>query len=115
MDPRLPLQHQAALLGPPFVYNLSLSSSNPRCRPEEEYEDVSSADDERLMSLSPGLFLWLMNIRLGYMVLVIDRGVIIELHTLSRYARQFSYDHLYVGNPNSGSKRSGSLLDAAKA
>lgn len=66
----------------------------------EKYEDVSSTEIERLSSLYPGLFLWLMNIWPGYMVLSLDKGVIFEPYMLSRFACQCGYDQLYVGNPN---------------
>lgn len=67
---------------------------------EEEYDDVSSTKNERLTALSPDLFIWLMNIRLGYMVVVNDKGVIVEPYTPSRFAHQSGYDQLYIGNPD---------------
>lgn len=88
--------------------------SSPDTEPGAEYEDVSS-DVERLTILSPEFFLWLVNIRPGYLVLAIDRGVIIEPYTPSRFAHQLGYDQLYTGNPNPGLQLSGSLLDAARA
>lgn len=53
-------------------------ASFPSAELGEAYEDVSSADDERLIALSLGLFLWLMNICPRYMVLIIDKGIIVE-------------------------------------
>lgn len=55
----------------------------PNVEPGEEYDDVSSAGDERLTVLSPRLFIWLMNIHPGYVVLVIDKGIMIETYTPS--------------------------------
>lgn len=70
--------------------------SIPKAKLGEEYEDVSSVNDKRLMTLCPGLFLWLMNIRSGYVVLIIDKGVIVEPYTSSCFAHQSGYNQLYV-------------------
>lgn len=59
--------------------------SIPDARFRDEYEDASSAEDERLTTLSRGLFLWLINIRPGYMVLSFEKDVIIEPYTPSRF------------------------------
>lgn len=44
----------------------------------DEYEDVSTVEVEWITALSPHLFLGLINIQPGYMVLSLDRGVVIE-------------------------------------
>lgn len=64
---------------------------------------------------SLGLFLWLMNIRPGYMVLTLNNNIIIEPYMPSCFARQSCYDQLYVGNPNLGLQPGGRLLDTARA
>lgn len=95
--------------------------SIPDAEPGEEYDGISSAENERLTTLYPGLFLWLVpwiygtSQCPGYMVLFINMVVIIDLYTPSRFARQLSYKQLYIWNPNPGLQWSGSLLDAARA
>lgn len=56
-----------------------------------------------------------MNIRLGYMVLVLDGRAFFEPYIPIRFARCSGYDRLYVGNPNPDLQHGGGLLDAAKA
>lgn len=59
--------------------------------PGGEYEYISS-DVERLTVLFPKLFLWLINIHLGYIVLVVDMGVVIEPYVPSQFSPQLDYD-----------------------
>lgn len=58
----------------------------------EELVDVSSVEVERLTALTPGLFLWLVNIRLGCMVFALGKGAVIEPYMSSRFARQLGYN-----------------------
>lgn len=115
MDSRIPLQHPKIFMNHhenevfyclPFIPDTELG---------DKYEDVSSAENERLTVLSPGHFLWLINIWPGYILLTIDKGVIIEPYMPSRFARQSAYDQLYVGNPNPVLQYDINYLDAARA
>src|SRR5436189_3310094 len=65
--------------------------------------------------LAPGPFTWLLNIRPGYHLFRREVECWIEPYTPSRFARQFGYDQLYVGNPNSGLAARGTLLEGARA
>src|SRR4051812_32373749 len=65
--------------------------------------------------LAPGPFTWLLNIRPGYHLFRREMECRIEPYTPSRFARQFGYDQLYVGNPNSDLAARGTLLEGARA
>lgn len=88
--------------------------SIPYMPSHDEYANVFSVEDETLTTLPPGFFLWLINIRLGYMVLFLDKGILIEPYTLSLFAYQLGYDQFYIGNLNPKSQRGGNYLDAAR-
>ena len=52
-----------------------------------------------------------MSIRLGYLVFRQIDTYTIEPYLRSRFARQFGYDQLYMGNPNTGLHFSGNLFE----
>ena len=52
-----------------------------------------------------------MNILPGYLVFRQGNVCSIEPYMLSRFARQFGYDQLYFGNPNTGLLFSGNLYE----
>lgn len=79
-----------------------------------QYQDVSSKAGNDT-SLPREAFYWLLNIRLGYLVYVPGRTPVLEPYVPCRFARQFGYDQLYVGNPNSDLRCRGTLFDAARA
>src|SRR4051812_34416107 len=58
-------------------------------------------------------FTWLLNVRPGYHLFRREMECWIEPYTPSRFARQFGYDQLYVGNPNSDLAARGTLLEGA--
>ncbi|XP_020262726.1 uncharacterized protein LOC109838715 [Asparagus officinalis] len=66
-------------------------------------------------SLDVGSFHWLMNIRPGYNVFRSRNLCRIEPYFPCRFARQFGYDQLYVGNPNKWLITCGSLIDGVRA
>ena len=63
----------------------------------EEFKDVG----ERQMSLSRGVFEWLVSIRSSHLLYRSGGTCYLEPYVPSRFARQFGYDQLYIGNPNS--------------
>src|SRR3954463_13971512 len=65
--------------------------------------------------LAPGPFSWLLNIHPGYHLFRRETECWIEPYTPSRFARQFGYDQLYVGSPNSDLVAQGTLLEGARA
>src|SRR3954465_14593254 len=76
---------------------------------------VDLARDNGSTMLAPGPFTWLQNIRPGYQLFHREMECWIEPYTPSRFARQFGYDQLYVGNPNSDLTAWGTLLEGARA
>ncbi|XP_020271457.1 uncharacterized protein LOC109846622 [Asparagus officinalis] len=75
-------------------------------------EEMPGADRT---SLDMGSFHWLMNIRPGYNVFRSKNLCRIEPYFPCRFARQFGYDQLYVGNPNRWLITCGSLIDGVRA
>ena len=75
--------------------------------------DLAGEDGSTM--LAPGPFTWLLNIRPGYHLFRREIECWIEPYTHSRFARQFGYDQLYVGNPNSDLTARGTLLEGARA
>ena len=63
----------------------------------EEFKDVG----EGQTSLSRGIFEWLVSIRSSHLLYRSEDTCYLEPYVPSRFARQFGYDQLYVGNPNS--------------
>ena len=77
----------------------------------EEFEDVG----ESQKSLSQGVFEWLIRIRPSHLLYRSGDTCYLEPYVPSRFARQFGYDQLYVGNPKSNLAFMGSLIDGARA
>jgi len=77
----------------------------------EEFMDVG---DEQT-SLSRGVFEWLVSIRPSHLVYRSRDTCYLKPYVPSRFARQFGYDQLYVGNPNISLAFMGSLIDGARA
>jgi len=91
-----------------------------RCFPDfpdapygERFQDT--ANREEFTSLSMGVFWWLINIRPGYLVFRQGKSCFIEPYFPCRFARQFGYDQLYVGNPNLRLSHAGDLFEGARA
>ena len=76
---------------------------------DEEFEDAG----EGRSSLSQGVFEWLVSIRPSHLLYRSGDTCYLEPYVPSRFARQFGYDQLYVGNPNSDLAFMGSLIDGA--
>ena len=106
-----------------YVRKCILSASNyqlNRCFPEipgasfgELFTDSAGQDD--FTRLSTGIFWWLVNIRPGYVLFRQGTSCTIEPYMPNRFARQFGYDQLYVGNPNARLAFSGNLFEGARA
>jgi len=77
----------------------------------DRFLDIAGPD--RYTTLSTGC--WLMCIRPGYLVFRQGDTCTIEPYLPSRFARQFGYDQLYVGNLNTGLHFSGNLFKGAQA
>ena len=77
----------------------------------EEFKDVG----ERQTSLSQGVFEWLVSIRPSHLLYRSGDTCYLKPYVRSRFARQFGYDQLYVGNSNSSLAFMGSLIDGARA
>ena len=90
------------------------------CAPNFDGADVKDARFMDLLfegssSLEEGTFSWLLMIRLGYLVYRSREKCVIEPYMPSRFARQFGYDQLYVGNPNPALAQIGNLCEGARA
>jgi len=88
-----------------------------RCLPDiqdtscgDQFLDIAGPDG--YTTLTTGVFYWLMSIRLGYLIFRQDDSCTIEPYLPSRFAHQFGYDQLYVGNPNTILYFSGNLEGA---
>ena len=77
----------------------------------EEFKDVG----EGQMSLSQGVFEWLVSIRPSYLLYRSGDTYYLEPYIPNRFARQFGYDQLYVVNPNRSLAFMGSLINGARA
>ena len=66
-------------------------------------------------TLSTGVFYWLVNIRPGYLIFRQGNTCMIEPYLPRQFARQFGYNQLYVGNPNTGLHFSNNLSEGAWA
>jgi len=66
-------------------------------------------------SLQSGVFWWLINIWPGYLLFRQGNSCTIEPYMPSRFARQFGYDQLYVGNPKAQLAFSENLFEGARA
>ena len=65
--------------------------------------------------LGDGTFRWLVGIKPSHLVYQCGDDCYLKPYLLCRFARQFGYDQLYVGNPNSQLGCTGSLIDDARA
>ena len=77
----------------------------------EEFKDMGDGKT----SLSGGVFEWLVSIRPSHLVYRSGDTCYFEPYVPSRFARQFGYDQLYIGNPNTSLAFIGSLIDGARA
>jgi len=77
----------------------------------EKFKDVGDGKT----SLSQGIFEWLVSIRPSYLVYRSGDICYLEPYVPSQFSRQFEYDQLYVGNPNTNLAFMGSLIDGARA
>jgi len=77
----------------------------------EEFKDVGDGQT----SLSRGVFEWLVSIRPSHLVYRSGDTCYLEPYVPSQFARQFRYDQLYVGSPNTSLAFMGSLIDGARA
>ena len=68
-----------------------------------------------MTSLNHGVFEWLVSIKPSHLVYQSGDICFLEPYVLSRFARQFRYDHLYVGNQNTSLAFMESLIDSARA
>ncbi|ONK56558.1 uncharacterized protein A4U43_C10F10040 [Asparagus officinalis] len=59
-------------------------------------------------------FNWLVNIRSGYLTFWVRNQCFIESYLPCRFARQFGYDQLYVGNPRQQLRTHGGLMDGLR-
>jgi len=92
----------------------SLFRCFPRMRDagfNEEFHDAESGDSP----MSRGVFEWLVSIRPSHLLFRSGDTCYLEPYVPSRFARQFGYDQLYVGNPNPDLNFMGSLIDGARA
>ncbi|XP_020251034.1 uncharacterized protein LOC109828452, partial [Asparagus officinalis] len=80
----------------------------------EELTDMEKPRTNRT-ALDVGCFRWLVNIRVGYLVLRVKDRCHIEPYLPCRFARQFGYDQLYVGNPSRSLRVEGGLVDGVRA
>ncbi|ONK67116.1 uncharacterized protein A4U43_C06F15880 [Asparagus officinalis] len=76
-------------------------------------------DDERPREyrtyLDIGCFNWLVNIRPGYLTFRVRDQCFIEPYLPCRFARQFGYDQLYIGNPRQQLRTHSGLIDGLRA
>jgi len=77
----------------------------------EEFMDVGTGHT----FLGQGPFRWLISIQPSHLLCCLGDTCLLEPYVLSRFARQFGYDQLYVGNPNTKLGFEGSLIDGARA
>jgi len=106
-----------------YVRKSILSSSNyqlDRCFSEisdasygDKFGDLAGLDD--FTRLPSGVFWSLINIQPEYLIFRQGDSCTIEPYMLSRFARQFGYDQLYVGKPNSGLRFSSNLFEGTWA
>jgi len=68
--------------------------------PGTGYNDEFHDTRDNQTSLRLGTFKWLVDIRSSYLVYQSSDNYYLEPYLPSRFARQFGYDQVYVGNPN---------------
>ena len=79
----------------------------------DKFADLAGPDDFTRLPL--GIFWWLINIRPGYLIFQQGNSCTIEPYMPIRFAWQFGFDQLYVGNPNTGLCFSENLFEGAQA
>jgi len=91
-----------------------------RCFPEihdasygDKFADLVGLDG--FTRLPSGVFWWLINIRPRYLIFWQENSDTIEPYMPYRFARQFSYDQLYIGNASPNSRFCGNLFEGARA
>ena len=72
----------------------------------EEFKDVKDS----MTSLNRGVFEWLVSVRPSYLVYLSGDIYYLEPYISSSFARQFGYDQLYIGNPNTSLAFMGVLI-----
>jgi len=92
----------------------SLFRCFPRIR-DAGYDEVFKDAGEGQSSLSRAVFEWLVSIRPSHLLYRSGDTCYLEPYVPSRFARQFGYDQLYVGNPNLNLAFLGSLIDGVHA
>ena len=102
------------------ILSRDLSYDIFRCFPDFEgggYGQVfqDTAGPNGFTRLDGGVFHWLLNIRPGYLLFRQNDKCIIEPYQPYRFARQFGYDQLYVGNPRSQLSVMGNIYEGARA
>lgn len=78
----------------------------------EKFWDTTGLDG--YITLSSGCFLWLINIRSGHLLYCQGSICLLEPYFSSRFARQFGYSQLYVGNSNTLLQFQNNLFEGAK-
>jgi len=78
---------------------------------DEEFQDIGTSRT----TLGHGPFRWLVSIRPSNLLCRLGDTCLLEPYVPCRFARQFGYDQLYVGNPNTKLCSEGSLIDGARA
>lgn len=61
---------------------------------------VDTRGDDGDTILLAEAFSWLVSFQPGYLVYRLGNHYVIKLYIPSRFARQFGYDQLYIGNPS---------------
>ena len=91
-----------------------------RCFPEihdasyrDKFTNLSYPD--RFTRLPPDILWWLINIQSAYMVFHQGNFYTVEPYMPCRFARQFTYNQLYVGNPNLNFRLCENLFEGARA
>ncbi|ONK56546.1 uncharacterized protein A4U43_C10F9920 [Asparagus officinalis] len=88
---------------------MSFSSRYGECLIDEE------KPREYRTHLDIGCFNWLVNIRPGYLTFRVRNQCFIEPYLPCRFARQFGYDQLYIGNPRQQLRTHRGLVDGLRA
>jgi len=80
---------------------------------EDKFADLVGLDG--FTRLPSDIFWWLINIRPGYLVFRQGNSDTVEPYMPCRFAGQFGYDQLYIGNPNLNLCFCGNLFEGAWA
>jgi len=82
--------------------------------PSTTYGEEFIDNGDGQSSLGHGTFKWLVSIRPSHLLYHCKDIVFLKPYVPSRFARQFGYDHIYVGNLNPWLGNTGSLIDGAR-